>query len=119
MLLLPTWAPLPDPSVSKDVYISVNLFLYLTLEKSPPYIVRTYTTLSYWPVTEHHPLSSRGGDRQLEGCVEIVLLFMGAMNHLSFPNHQEARVTEVTSVQPVTLPIQNHNTGCAAAYKTE
>lgn len=44
---------------------------------------------------------------------------MGAMNYLSFPNHQEAGVTEVTSVQPVTLPIQNHNTGCAAAYKTE
>lgn len=47
-----------------------------------------------------------------------MLLFIGAMNHLAAAHHQEARVTEVTRVQSVTPPIQNHDAGCAAAYTT-
>lgn len=47
-----------------------------------------------------------------------MLLFIGAMNHLAAPHHQEARVTEVTRVQPVTPPIQSHDAGRAAAYTT-
>lgn len=48
-----------------------------------------------------------------------MLLFIGAMNHLASPHHQEARVTKVTRVQSVTPPIQNHNAGRAAAYTTQ
>lgn len=47
-----------------------------------------------------------------------MLLFIGAMNHLAAPHHQKARVTEVTRVQSVTPPIQNHDAGCATAYTT-
>lgn len=73
--------------------------------------------LSYRPVTEYRPLSFRRGDGQLEGRVEIVLLFVRTMDHLPSPNHQEAGVTEVTRVEPVTPPIQDHDTGSAASCK--
>lgn len=70
------------------------------------------------PVTEHCPFRSWRRDGQLERCVEVMLLFIGAMNHLTAPHHHEARVTKVTGVQSVTPPIQNHDAGCAAAYTT-
>lgn len=73
-------------------------------------------TVGSSPVTEHCPFRSWRCDGQLERCVEVMLLFIGAMNHLAAPHHQEARVTKVTRVQPVTPPIQNHDAGRAAAY---
>lgn len=75
-------------------------------------------TVGSSPVTEHCPFCSWRCNGQLERCVEVMLLFIGAMNHLAAPHHQEARVTEVTRVQSVTPPVQNHDAGCAAAYKT-
>lgn len=74
-------------------------------------------TPSYSPVTEHHSLCSRGSNRQLEGCVEIVLLLVRAVNHLSPPDHQETRVAKVTRVQPVAVAVQNHYAGSAAPCK--
>lgn len=39
------------------------------------------------------------------------------MDHLSFTNHQEPRVAQVTGVQPVTPSVQDHDAGGAAAWK--
>lgn len=66
------------------------------------------------PVTEDSPLGARGSDGQLEGCVEVVLLLVRAVDHLPSPHHEEARVSQVGRVQLVTLPVQNHNASCAA-----
>lgn len=74
--------------------------------------------LSYQPVTEHHSLGPRRSDGQLEGRVEVMLLFVRAMHHLSAPYNQEAGVTEVTRVQSVTPSIQHHYAGGAASCKT-
>ena len=46
-----------------------------------------------------------------------MLLFIGAVHYLSSPHHQEARVSQVGCVQPVTLPVQHHDTGRAAAWR--
>lgn len=73
--------------------------------------------LSYQPVTEHHSLSPRRSNGQLEGRVEVMLLFVRAMNHLSSPDDQKARVTEVTRVQPMTPSIQDHDACRAASCK--
>lgn len=69
------------------------------------------------PVTEHGPLGSRGCDWQLEGCVEVVLLLVRAMNHLPSSDHQETRISQIGRVQPVTLPVQNDDAGCAATCR--
>lgn len=77
------------------------------------------TTAGFSPVTEHRPFRSWRRDGQLERRVKVMLLFVGAMNHLSSPHHQEAGVAEVARVQLVAPPIQNHDAGCAAAYGTQ
>lgn len=46
-----------------------------------------------------------------------MLLFIGAVHYLSSPHHQEARVSQVGCVQPVTPPVQHHDTGRAAAWR--
>lgn len=69
------------------------------------------------PVTEHGPLGSRGCDWQLEGCVEVVLLLIRAMNHLPSSDHQETRISQIGRVQPVALPVQNHDAGRAATCR--
>lgn len=72
-------------------------------------------SLSVSPVTEDGPLSPWGSNGQLEGGVEVVLLLIWAVDHLPSPDHQEARVSQVGRVQPMTLPVQNHNAGRAAS----
>lgn len=74
--------------------------------------------LSYQPVTEHDSLRPRRSDGQLKRRVKVMLLFVRAMNNLSSPDDQKARVTEVTCVQPVTPPVQDHDACCAASCKT-
>lgn len=69
------------------------------------------------PVAEHGPLGSRGRDGQLEGRVEVVLLLIRAVNHLPSSDHQETRIPQVGGVEPVTLPVQNDDAGCAAACR--
>lgn len=65
------------------------------------------------PVTQQQALCPRRSYGQLEGCVEVVLLLVWPMDHLSTPNHQEAGVSQITSVYPVTPTIQNDYTSCA------
>jgi len=73
--------------------------------------------LGFSPVTKDRPLSAWGSNRELKGRVKVVLLLIRAVDHLSGPNHEETRVSEVGCVQPVTLPVQNNNTGCAATCR--
>lgn len=72
-------------------------------------------TVGSSPVTEHRPLRSRRCDGQLERRVKVMLLFIGAMDHLASPDHQEAGVAQVTRVQLVAPPIQDHDAGRAAS----
>lgn len=72
-------------------------------------------TVGSLPVTEHRPLRPRRCDGQLERRVKVMLLFIGAMNHLSSSDHQESGVAQVTGVELVTPPIQDHDAGRAAA----
>ncbi len=72
-----------------------------------------YQSVTDPPVTQHHILYTRRGYGQLEGCVEVVLLLIWPVDHLSTPNHQEARVSQITGVYPVTPTIQNDYASCA------
>lgn len=67
------------------------------------------------PVAQHHSLHPRGGNGQLEGCVEVVLLLVRAMDHLPSSHHQKARVAQVRCVELVALTVQHHDARRAAA----
>lgn len=78
---------------------------------------RCMSQLVVSPVTEDSPFGPWGSDGQLEGRVEVVLLLVWAVDHLPSPDHQKAWVSQVGCVQPVTLPVQNHNAGRAATCR--
>lgn len=67
------------------------------------------------PVTQHDALRPRRGNGQLEGCVEVMLLLVGPMDHLSTPDHQETWVSQVAGVYPVTPAVQYDYTRCATS----
>ena len=69
------------------------------------------------PVGEDHSFKDRGGDRQLEGCVEVMLLFLRSMNHLTPSNHNKATVAEVSCVYCVLVTVECHHTRCTAPWK--
>ena len=69
----------------------------------------------YPPVTEHQTLLTRGSDRQLVGSVKVVLLLLGAMDHLPITDDEEAAVAQVGGVDSALLAVQRHNAGRAAA----
>lgn len=66
-------------------------------------------------VTQHVLAVARWRHRQLERCVEVVLLLFAAVHNLSVANHNEAAVADVGCVQGSVLPVQDQHTGRAAA----